>query len=59
MDVHLGELNSTVHAVDDDSVLSPAAMERIVATVLRAVENAEAHRNRVNAERRPDHGEGD
>jgi hypothetical protein len=56
MDVHIGELSSTVRAVDEDSVLSPAVMERIVAMVLRAVEDAEAHRTRVEAERRLVHG---
>ena len=52
MDVHIGELTSTVHAVDDDAALSPAAMERLVAAVLRAVEASQAHRERVRAERR-------
>jgi hypothetical protein len=56
MDVHIGELTSTIRAVDEDSVLAPAVMERIVAAVLKAVQDAEAHRKRVEAERRLVHG---
>jgi hypothetical protein len=52
MDVNIGEIVSTVHAVDDQTLLTPEAMERIVAAVLRAVRQDEQHRQRIQDERR-------
>lgn len=51
MEVRIGELVSTVHAVDGDAPLSPRTMEAIVRAVLRAVDEREAHERRVRAER--------
>lgn len=51
MEVRIGELVSTVHAVDGDSLLTPRTLEQIVRAVLRAVEEREAHDRRVRAER--------
>jgi hypothetical protein len=52
MDVHIGDLQSTVRAVDGDALLSPQTLEKIVRVVLQAVNDQEAHRRRVRAEQR-------
>jgi hypothetical protein len=52
MDVTIGEVASTVHTVDGDALLDPRTMQRIVAAVLQAVREQEAHDARVRAERR-------
>jgi hypothetical protein len=52
MDVEIGELTSTVRAVDGDSVLSPRMMEQIVRAVLRALDEERNHERRVRAEQR-------
>jgi hypothetical protein len=52
MQVNIDEIVSNVHLVDDESLLSPLVLRRIVATVLVAVEEREAHRERVAAEQR-------
>jgi hypothetical protein len=50
MDVTIGEVNSTVQAVDGDSVLSRKAMEQVVRAALRAVRADQEHEKRVRAE---------
>ena len=50
MEVEIGELNSTVRAIDGDALLSPATLERILRIVLQAVDDRDAHRDRVNDE---------
>lgn len=52
MDVEIGEVVTTVKAVDSTMLASPDVMRQIVAAVLRAVEEREAHAGRVRAERR-------
>jgi hypothetical protein len=52
MEVQINDLQSTVRAVDSDSLLSPQTMEKIVRVVLQAVNEQEAHRQRVRAEQR-------
>lgn len=52
MDVQIGEVTATVRAVDGSALLSPEVMKQIVTVVMRAVEDREAHRDRVSAERR-------
>jgi hypothetical protein len=52
MDIHIGEISSTVRAVDSDSLLTPQMMEKIVLAVLRAMEERELHHQRVRAETR-------
>jgi len=51
-DVQINKLKSTVRAVDSDTLLSPHTMEQIVSVVLEAVNDQEAHRQRVRAEQR-------
>jgi hypothetical protein len=52
MDVTIGEVSSTVWAVDGDSILSARAMDQIVRAVLRAVRAEREHDQRVRAEKR-------
>jgi hypothetical protein len=52
MDVEIGEVVSSVRAVDGDALLSAPTMERIVRAVLRAMSEEERHRERVESERR-------
>ncbi|HKP51321.1 MAG TPA: hypothetical protein VJ183_01570 [Chloroflexia bacterium] len=52
MDVHVGEIVSSVRAVDGDALLSPQVMEKIVRAVMRAMEERDAHTGRVRAEQR-------
>jgi hypothetical protein len=52
MDVEIGEVTTTIRAVDGSALLSPEVMKQIVKVVLRAVEEQEAHAKRVRAERR-------
>ncbi len=56
MDVQINELQSTVRAVDGDTLLSPTVMARIVRVVLQAVNDQEAHRERVRTEQRVTRG---
>ncbi len=52
MDVEIGEVSSTVRAVDGDSLVNPAAMQRIVHHALRAMQDAQEHAKRVAEERK-------
>ena len=52
MDVQIGEVVATVRAVDGSALLSPEVLKQIVKVVMRAVEEHEAHTDRVRAERR-------
>jgi hypothetical protein len=52
MQVQIHDLQSTVRAVDSDSLLSPQTMDKIVRVVLQAVDEQENHRQRVRAEQR-------
>lgn len=52
MEVNIGDVVSTVRAVDGDSLLAPQTMERIVRAVLQAMNEREGHRARVRAEQR-------
>lgn len=52
MDVEIGEINSTVRAVDGNSLLTPRLLSQIVQEVLRAVRDERDHHKRVRAERK-------
>lgn len=52
MDVHVGEINSTVRMTDSQSLLEPEVFERIVRAVLQRVRDERAHEQRVQSERR-------
>jgi hypothetical protein len=51
MEVNIGEVVSSVRAVDGDSLLAPKTLEKIVEAVLQAVREQEEHRARTRAER--------
>ena len=52
MDVHVGEMNSTVRMTDSQTALAPEVFERIVAAVIERVHEARAHDERAASERR-------
>jgi hypothetical protein len=52
MDVQIGDVSSTVRAVDGDSLLAPQTLEKIVRLVLQAVKDQDEHDKRVRAEQR-------
>jgi hypothetical protein len=52
VDVEIGEVVTTVKAVDAGTLTSPDVIRQIVSAVLRAVEEKQAHTDRVRAERR-------
>ncbi len=52
MNIHIGELNTTVRTVDSEMLLSPQVLAQITSVVLQAVREQESHQQRVHAERR-------
>ena len=50
MEVHIEEMQSSVRAVDGDALLAPQTLQKIIDVVMKAVEEREAHRDRVKAE---------
>ena len=52
MEVQIQTLQSTVQVFDGDVALSPQTMDKIVRAVLQAVNDEQAHRQRVRAEQR-------
>jgi len=51
MQIEIGEVSSTVNAVDGEALVSPRVLGIIVAAVLRALEGREAHERRASEER--------
>ena len=52
MDVQIGEITTTIKAVDGTTLISPDVLRQILSIVMRAVEERDAHSERVRAERR-------
>lgn len=52
MEVHIGDVDSRVRAVDGDALLAPQTIDRIVRIVLQAVNDQDEHRKRAQSERR-------
>jgi len=52
MDIHIGEIESIVRAVDGETLLSPQVMSKIIQAVLQATRQQEEHHKRVRAEQR-------
>jgi len=52
MDVHVGEMNSTVRVADSQALLSPQVLEQIVRAVLARVRDEKARGERADEERR-------
>ncbi len=50
MEIHIDEVASTVHAVDDNALVSPAIMRQIIALVMKQVREEQAHAQRVRGE---------
>jgi hypothetical protein len=51
-EVEIGDVTSTVRAIDGGTLLAPQTLRRIVEAVLEALEARDLHRHRVRAERR-------
>jgi hypothetical protein len=51
MDVHIGEMTSTVRAVDGDSLLTPELVDRLVQAVLARLDSMQDRKRRGEAER--------
>jgi hypothetical protein len=52
VDVHIGELHSTVRTTDDRGTLSAARLAELVAETLAQLQLLDAHRRRAEDERR-------
>jgi hypothetical protein len=52
MEVHIGEMNSTVRLTDTQALLNPQVLEQIVQVVLARLCQEQAHAGRVEDERR-------
>lgn len=52
MDIHIGEVSSTVRATDSEALLSPAVLQQIVQAVLRELRAQEGYEERRHAERK-------
>jgi hypothetical protein len=52
MDVEINEVVSTVHAVDDRTLLSPQLLRRLIDQVTRAMTERLGHEKRAESERR-------
>ena len=52
MVVQISDLQSTIRAIDGDVPLSPQTMEKIVRVVMQAVDDRDAHSERVRSEQR-------
>jgi len=52
MDVEINEVVSTVHAVDDRTLLSPQLMRRLIEQITRAMTEKLEHEKRACSERR-------
>lgn len=51
MDVHVGEVNSTIRATDTQALLSPQILNQIVTAVLERMREEQAHEQRIADER--------
>lgn len=62
MEVHIGEVTSTVRATDGSALLSPEVLRQIVAAVRERLKDETDHARRVDDERKlvpgVSHGEG-
>ena len=52
MDVEIGDVVTTVKAVDGSTLASPEVLRQILKIVMRAIDERDAHKKRVDAERR-------
>jgi hypothetical protein len=52
MEVQINEIVSSIRTVDQQQLLSPKLIERLVQEVMRAMDERDAHRRRVAGERK-------
>ncbi len=52
MDVHIGEINSTVRATEAQALLSPQVLNQIVKIVIERLREEQAHERRAADEHR-------
>jgi hypothetical protein len=53
MDVHIGEINSNVRAIDSQMLLDERVIERLTAILMKRVQERMDHDKRVEEERQP------
>jgi hypothetical protein len=51
MDLHIGEMNSTVRAADNEAMLTPRVLDQIVRAVIERLREHETRETRLAAER--------
>ena len=51
MDVHIGEVNSSVRVTQSDGMLAPQTLEQIVREVLARLRQQQAHERQSDADR--------
>ena len=56
MEVNINEIVSNINVVDDNSLLSPPVLQKIVQIVLEALRENEEHRMRIRAEQQVTRG---
>jgi hypothetical protein len=52
MEVQINEIVSSIRTVDQQQLLSPKLIQRLTHEVMRAMDERDAHRRRVNDERK-------
>ncbi len=56
MDIQIGEMNTTVRAMDSQALLNPQVMEQIIRAALQQMRQERDHDTRVQRERQLDPG---
>jgi hypothetical protein len=52
MEVQIDEIVSSIRAVDQQQLLSPQLLQKLVSEVMRAMDERDGHRKRVHEERK-------
>jgi len=52
MEVQINEIVSSIRTVDQQQLLSPKLLQRLVQEVMRAIEERDAHKRRIKDERK-------
>ena len=52
MDIHIGDVTSTVRVMDGEAILAPKTLNVIVQAVMQAIHEREQHQKRVRAEQK-------
>jgi hypothetical protein len=51
MDIQIGEVSSTMRAMDSEALVSPRVLEKIIAAVMQAIKDGATHDRRAESER--------